>query len=136
MTTTTSTSVRPDMLRNIDQSTSSALTVILDLGGYLLIQDIAPIEDNATHDGGNLISKPKAKLAEWTKLLKSGYTNEVYPINTFPEILNRLTQYHQLSNQMVETQPHLEAIQWIKNATGLSQTRIWAINRSYAPNHR
>jgi len=125
MTTTTSTSVRPDMLKNIDQSTSSASTVILDLGSsYLLIEDITPIEDNATHDGGALISKPKVKFAESANLLKSRSISVICSINTFPEILNRLTQCSQLSNQVVETQPHLEAIQWIKNATGLSQTRI------------
>jgi hypothetical protein len=51
-TATTSTSLCPDMLSNLDQSSSPALTVILDLGGYLLIQDIAPVEENATHVGG------------------------------------------------------------------------------------
>jgi hypothetical protein len=77
MTTTTSTSVRPDMLKNIDQSTSSASTVILDLGSsYLLIEDIAPIEDDVTHDGGTLISKPKVEIAESVNSLKKGISEK------------------------------------------------------------
>ena len=119
-TATTSTSLCPDMLSNLDQSTSPALTVILDLGGYLLIQNIAPVEENATHDGGTLISKPKVELADLAKVLKSRYIREIYSINTLPAILNKFNQY----NQIVETQPHLEAIQWIKSATGLPQKRI------------
>jgi transcriptional regulator with XRE-family HTH domain len=125
MTTTTSTSVRPDMLRNIDQSTTSASTVILELGNsYLLIENITPIEDNATHDGGTLISKPKVKFAESANLLKNRSISAICSINTFPEVINRLTQCSQLSNQLVEAQPHLEAIQWIKKITGFSQTRL------------
>ena len=91
-TATTSTSLCPDMLSNLDQSTSPALTVILDLGGYLLIQNIAPVEENATHDGGTLISKPKVELADLAKVLKSRYIREIYSINTLPAILNKFNQ--------------------------------------------
>jgi transcriptional regulator with XRE-family HTH domain len=124
MTTTTSTSLCPDMLSHLDQSTSPAWIVILDLGGSVLIQDIAPVGENATHDGGTLISKPKLNIAESARLHKNRYIKETYSINTFPEILNGLTQYNQPSNQLIEVQPHLEAIQWIKSATGLSQKRF------------
>jgi transcriptional regulator with XRE-family HTH domain len=124
MTTTTSTSLCPDMLSHLDQSISPAWIVILDLGGSVLIQDIAPAGEDTTHDGGILISKPQLDIAETARLYKSRCIREIYSINTFPAILSGSTLYNQPSNHLIEVQPHLEAIQWIKSTTGLSQKRI------------
>jgi hypothetical protein len=119
-TATASTSLYPDMLSHGDQSASPTLTVILDLGGYLLIQDRVPVEENATHDGGTLISKPKPDIAEPAKSHRNKCFNGNYPISVLLEILDGPTHY----DQLIEVQPHLEAIQWIKSVTGLSQTSI------------
>ncbi len=79
---------------------------------------------DGTNDGGVLLG-PGFLLA-WMIYLNADNVSRILPKATLKNEMVKMSVGHSLSLKriLVETPPHLDAIQWIENVTGLTQEKI------------
>ena len=132
MSLTTSSTLLPDLVTPLDQTLSiDQIWVVnnpkfgntVEPRHFDLINTLSRFRES-TGDGGVLLRSrfPKLKM---TFRFHSGYIITNVPQATLSEeLLTKISSRLLAGERISETAPHLEAIQWIKKATGLTQDRI------------
>jgi len=132
MTTTTSSTLSQDIIVSIDQTFStkqnSRLRVIENDQSlqvlYSSLRKALSYSRESTTDGGVRLKKNLPRF-RWTLRLNNDRVLTVLPQTvSSEELLTQTSNIWWARNQISESLPHLNALQWIKETTGLSQERI------------
>jgi DNA-binding transcriptional regulator YiaG len=83
-----------------------------------LIQEFTRLADNRTHDGGARLNDPNLFARVKVSILQTS--------SRFNDALAKVSETLSIQRpaQVLETPPHINAVQWIKDKTDLSNTRI------------